>query len=285
MLEAERRCIDDPTHKGYPTLILGPPNIVHQWANEISRITNRIQIYLYYGDPRDSKSQFPVLPTLSQHHQLFDGNKKNLFVVIISSYPTWNSRHGPSHQAIWQQDPDPNRYNKLDPAWPRNLSGKFHTLVLDEAHILRNLDTQSSSAVGWINADFNLLLTATPCYTGLDDFLGIAPYILHPANDTLLENNPPPKDWDILSVDPAYKHVIFSLTGLHKYVFENVLLKNHVKGQLLRRILSECMIRRSLSSQIPFQTGDQIGSSIPPSQSKNVKIQFSESKQKHFKRM
>ena len=141
MLEAEWRCIDNPTYKGYPTLILGPLNIVYQQANKISQITNHIQIYLYYGDPRDLKSQFPVLPTLSQHHQLFNSNKKNLFIIIILSYPTWNSRHGPSYQAIWQQDPNPNRYNKLDPAWLRNLSGKFHTLILNKAHILRNLDT------------------------------------------------------------------------------------------------------------------------------------------------
>ena len=131
---------------------------------------------------------------MSQYYQLFNSNKKNIFIIIILLYPTWNLRHGLSHQAIWQQDPDPNRYNKLDLAWPRNLLGKFHTLVLNKAYILCNLDTQLLSTVGWINADFNLLLTATPYYTGLDNFLGIAPYILHPVNDTLLKNNLPLKD-------------------------------------------------------------------------------------------
>ena len=73
----------------------------------------------------------------------------------------------------------------------------------------------------------------TPCYTGLDNFLRIAPYILYLANNTLLKNNLPPKDWDILSINPAYKYILFSLTNLHKYMFESMLLKNYMKGQLL----------------------------------------------------
>ncbi|RAH57207.1 hypothetical protein BO85DRAFT_488696 [Aspergillus piperis CBS 112811] len=49
-------------------------------------------------------------------------------------------------------------------SWPRDLSGIFGTLVIDEAHTLRNRNTAQWTAAHAINAKFTILATATPIF-------------------------------------------------------------------------------------------------------------------------
>lgn len=73
---------------------------------------------------------------------------------------------------------------------PRSASD-FHTLVMDEAHQIRNLNTLQATAVRWVKGDFNVLFTATPASNAIEDVKGIVPFILNPANEKLWQKNAP----------------------------------------------------------------------------------------------
>ena len=112
-----------------------------QWYQEIFKCTAKFEVKIYYGDGRDKRAGGAILQSLSRKDSWFDGNPERSWVIIITSYQTLNIRHGRKAQSAWQrgrkQKPTP-RSPDLD--WDKCLVGLFHTVVLDEAHMIRNLD-------------------------------------------------------------------------------------------------------------------------------------------------
>lgn len=79
-------------------------HLVHQWASEIMRATNELDVVLYYGDSRDISSAYKVVERLSKDHHFFNGNSRNHKLVITSSYQTFTARHGPAEKNEWRQE-------------------------------------------------------------------------------------------------------------------------------------------------------------------------------------
>jgi hypothetical protein len=152
--------------------------------------------------------------------------------------------------------------------------------VLDEAHCLRDLDTQTSLCLRWFRREFNLLLTATPMYNTIHDILGIAAFILNPDQptpDVLVGFHP-------LHMDAETLPILFTLGGLRKHVFGNRALDGIAKGLALRPIFERCVIRRSLSSRIPFHTGKEIGDTIPVQITRGLSVKLSQFEQALYNR-
>ncbi|BCS16433.1 hypothetical protein ALUC_80640A [Aspergillus luchuensis] len=144
------------------------------WVDEISSITDSFNIPLYYGDGRRQGAEF-IKDKLTRKHSIFTGGIESARTIIITSYQTLESRHGPQAVKAWcaktKHEYDPSS-PRMPISFPHDLSGLFGIAVFDEAHMLRNPLSGLSLACAWLNAGFGLLLTATQFYNGVRDFLG-----------------------------------------------------------------------------------------------------------------
>lgn len=180
------------------TLVVVLPHFVWQWAAEFLRVSHEFDVHVYFSDSRAGATPVPceVIDVLTRNHRAFSGSNQYNKTVIITSYHTLSQRNGPSRQAEWLiKEKNDITVNPKDPPihqnsdWPRRLSGLFHTMVLDEAHQVRNLTTYQSVALRGAQADFTLLLTATPLFNSVDDFKGYMPFLLKDSNDLLSVNS------------------------------------------------------------------------------------------------
>ena len=149
------------------------PHLVWQWAVEPRKISYYFKIYVNYSNANDNPpvKVWAVLNKLDKDHFLFHDGKKNDAVVIITSYQTLNIRHGSAKQAEWwvkknkhQKIPD---QTVLHRTFPDSLSGLFKIALLDEVHMLWNVDSLLSIMIKWLDADFNLLLILMLAYNSL----------------------------------------------------------------------------------------------------------------------
>jgi SNF2 family DNA or RNA helicase len=102
-------------------------------------------------------------------------------------------------------------------------------MVLNKAHILQNLDTQASQCLHWFHGNFNLLLTVTPTFNIINNFLGIVPFILN-----LQQELPPVLDnFHPLMVNDNTLPILFIIPRLYKFVFQDKELSGITKGQAL----------------------------------------------------
>ncbi|GAT28035.1 hypothetical protein RIB2604_02501100 [Aspergillus luchuensis] len=138
------------------------------WVDEISSITDSFNIPLYYGDGRRQGAEF-IKDKLTRKHSIFTGGIESARTIIITSYQTLESRHGPQAVKAWcaktKHEYDPSS-PRMPISFPHDLSGLFGIAVFDEAHMLRNPLSGLSLACAWLNAGFGLLLTATQFYNG-----------------------------------------------------------------------------------------------------------------------
>ena len=106
-------------------LVVGPANVLYNWADEVDRFTDRIP--------------------LVYHQQRWIGNPESRF--LLTTYDALRS---------------------LDPNHPQVASRDV--LILDEAHYVRNPETQRSRLVKALPQKRRMLLTGTPLVNGIDDY-------------------------------------------------------------------------------------------------------------------
>jgi SNF2 family DNA or RNA helicase len=127
-----------------PFLIMVPPNLIEQWAEEIQMIMINLDVYIYYGNiHKQIGNNVGVLKEkLIPRHYLFSkDNPKNARAVILTSYQTLNVRHGPMavKEFCLKKKLPYNAANPMIPSlWSFSLKGYFNIVVFDKAHILRN---------------------------------------------------------------------------------------------------------------------------------------------------
>lgn len=275
-----------PVPNGKPFLAVVPPNLVDQWFNEIRSVTKRLSVYLYYGDQRkhSATSSYFISDKLTPSHFLFDGKPKNGRAIILTSYQTLAARHGPAAVKAWcetEKMPFDAGHPQMPANFPYRLTGCFGTTVFDEAHSLRNPESNLSLTAHWLESDFNLLISGTLFYSGISDMKGYAPLLFKTAS------------W---SMESIHGHGLDGAAGLFSIAVGHplepmlctadalnfALDKENTpeqSGALIRRILSLLLVRRTLSSQIPFQSGNSIGNNIPPSQTKVLRLELEEHEQ------
>ena len=74
-------------------------------------------------------------------------------------------------------DPKDHIMPEPDITWDHCLTGKVGVLVLEEVDQIRNTDTQTYKTMESLQAEFNVLMSATPSFNQFDDANGIAPNI------------------------------------------------------------------------------------------------------------
>ena len=267
-------------------MIVVPPNLVYQWADEIERVTKAFDVYVYYGDTRrggiGSSKKLPR--KIDNDCFLFDGSPERASAIVITSYQSLTTRHGPSALQKWRVSKEKwskaeanKSANVLDPKWPGNLAGQFERVVLDEVHLIRNLHALSSVAIGWLKASFNLCLSATPLFNSIEDFQGFVPLLFKPGGDlwgpeslkkmgladTLA------KDINPFKLPDDHPGAVLRCTSeaIAKYIYHDS-VGSAVAGFRLGQVWERCLIRRTFSSKLPFDDGQMIGSAIPPTMTK-----------------
>lgn len=279
--------------KGRPTLIVLLPHLVPQWGEEVGKVTGKFKCYQYFGDKRENSRPANVgaIHKLTQDHHIFDGAKERNWVLVFTTYQTLASRNGPSQQVKWLKAQKKSRDDikaggaKVDKAWPGCLYGKFRTVVMDEAHSIRNLDSQQATAAHWLSPSFNLLLTATPSYNSIEDFKGLLPFILKPSNDRLWNDLGVDRNTNPFTLDDDDPRAVLRLSrdSVNRFIWKDNALVGGAVGHHLGKIWQRCMLRRCLSSRIPFDGGIMIGDSIPPTQVKRLNVKFTSTELKVYK--
>ena len=263
-----------------PHLILVPPNLIDQWIEAFDLVApGAFNVYKYYGDTRkDTKKggEKKVHGLLHRKHELFDGKESRAQTIIISSYHTWQERHGPKAQRLWRLSRKRctaaeanDLYNQLDTTWEGSLAECFSFVITDEAQVLKNLSAYGSTAVLWLAAYHYIMLTATPIPNGVADWGGYMPFI-------------EPKDADLLWGEESLRNLGFAADqnpfDLHdqhpaaKLQFTTRAFKDWVahrriepvrQGAHLERIWRKAILRRTMSSSIPFHGGRLIRDALP----------------------
>lgn len=150
--------------------------------------------------------------------------------------------------------------------FPNSLSGLFGCAVFDEAYNLRNKDSHLLRAAVWLKPDFNLLMSGTLIYSGLTDMRGYSPFLFRDQQWSLatLAANGITDPAQLFSVPESHamEHMLCSSSAIEFALDRDRPAKE--TGRMLRRILLIFLVRRTLSSEIPFHSGRMIGSDIPP---------------------
>ncbi|PWY66464.1 putative DNA repair helicase rad5,16, partial [Aspergillus heteromorphus CBS 117.55] len=253
--------------EGRPVIIIVPPHLIDQWMDEIMSITEEFQVLLYYGDARRQVGSY-IKDKLTKKHEIFKGGLESARTIVVTSYQTWEARHGPQAVKAWcgsKKKPYNPANPHMPPDFPGNLNGRFGVAVFDEAHMLRNRESGISFACTWLRAGFRILLTATPFYNDVRDFLG---YI-----GLLLRSNPAAKATftssrvrQIVEAPPGTEdeRLLCSQEFVTKHILSKEVQDTNTISYRLRKILQRLMIRRTQGSALPIGSTNKIGADIPP---------------------
>ncbi|MEK3717117.1 DEAD/DEAH box helicase [Paenibacillus sp. FSL R7-0333] len=125
---------EDIRQSGVPALIVAPASLLYNWLNELKRFAPELQAVIADGTAGERSR---ALRNTAGHD------------VIITSYP------------LLRRDVD--EYAKQS----------FHTLILDEAQMIKNHETQTAQAVRLLQARYRFALTGTPVENALEDLWSI----------------------------------------------------------------------------------------------------------------
>ncbi|PYH90759.1 hypothetical protein BO71DRAFT_461603 [Aspergillus ellipticus CBS 707.79] len=245
-------------------------HIINSFKKRYKAAINRNKdnhLKIYHGDGRRQiGATVFVQGRLSKDYNCFSGHLKNADTVIITSYHTLESRHGPQAVKTWCIKKDrffDTKAKTIPTDFPQSLKGMFELAVFDEAHYLRNNFSGQTLAYTWLEARFNLLLSATPFFNSIRDFSSYTKLLL-PAcgRDTAHGNNIPA----LLTAKPgsSEEQYLCSQEFVNNCVFEKGISDMECAVRL-RAVIIHLMVRRIKASEIPFRNGHKIGTDIPPS--------------------
>ncbi|KAH6585349.1 hypothetical protein BASA61_006915 [Batrachochytrium salamandrivorans] len=168
-----------------PTLIVAPVSLVLQWHQEfMDRVKpNTLKIYMYYGPKRNKNIKF--LEKLDIIITSFHILGLEWPMKTKKSIPNFGGQDDVNEIAADETDLDDELGN--DNTSMRQASGplfnfKFHRVILDEAHFIKNRRTRAATAVCELKSQYRWCLTGTPIQNSISElyslikFLNIKPY-------------------------------------------------------------------------------------------------------------
>lgn len=250
-----------------------------QWVSEIRKMTDALEVFVYYGSDLDGTQNLDR--GLTRHDEIFNGDPKNGRIVVLTSYKTFNMRHGPGAVKSWcakNLRPYRDGITTTPADFPFGLRGCFHGIILDEAHAVRNQESAQSRALHWVGGKFYLLITATPIYNRKEDFRGYMPLLFR--RPSLWKG----ARWETVGIVPderifylsenhPAKHLCCTEEAVETYIM-NHKVPRAVAGVRLREVLAQVLLRRTIQSRVPFDSPKTIGSDIPPLQRKTIKVNY-----------
>ena len=155
-------------------------------------MTSSLHIVVYYGDHRDNRSGYTLIDgKLSRTSEYFNDQPKRQWTVIITLYQFLTSCHGPSDLTSWRIQQGMTSLqvkvisHQQDPNWPHSLCGLFSQVVLNEAHLICNLDLMQANTVAFLEMPFYLCLTVMPLFNFYLDFQGFLRLLIPVSNDKM----------------------------------------------------------------------------------------------------
>ena len=259
-----------------------PPNVLVQTMRTIQTVApNIFRVRKYYGDGRRQISvagEKSIQGNLTKNDEIFDGREANANTVVVCSYQTWNERNGPKGQNKWLRNKRKlsaekikEKEGQLDYTWPGALPKCFELAICDEAQELKSLHTKGNVGVMWLDADFHLLVTATPVSNGVYDFEGFMPFLQNRYAEEWWSSEylePLGLNDQINPYEDAYddnetvSRLRITVSAARDYIFSRH-VQPIIQGQRLAKIWQAVLIRRTNSSRIPFYSGQSIGESLP----------------------
>ena len=176
-----------------PALVLMPTSLLHNWQQELSRFAPALAVKLLNLQGADRK-------------QIVSGAEAG--DVVLSTYGLLVTECELLNGRTWS------------------------TVVLDEAHTIKNRDTQTSKAAMQLQADFRLMLTGTPLQNHLSEIWNLFQF----ANPGLLGSYQQFSDRFILPIERDH---------------------DQERQRLLRRLLSPFLLRRTkddVLNELPEKT-------------------------------
>lgn len=168
------------TEKGAPktTLVVCPLALKDQWVNEVEQKSD-LSVILYHGNKR---------------HQI--AHKLHKYRVVITTYDvvssdwpdpkkTARAAHGSSEEDQLSDSgtkkPRRTRTKKSQPSplftKPDGSPMKFWRIILDEAHIIKNRNSQKAKACFQLAGVYKWCLTGTPIQNGVEDLFPLLRFI------------------------------------------------------------------------------------------------------------
>lgn len=165
------------------TLIVCPPSVFSSWITQLEEHTLRgsLKVYMYYGE------------------RTKDAKELQKYDIVLTTYTTLSSEES------WEQSP----IKKIE--WRR--------VILDEAHVIKNVNSQQSRAVTNLNAKRRWVVTGTP-----------------------VQNN----SFDLFSLMAFLKFEPFSIKGLWSSLIQRPLAQGDEKGiSRLQVLMGTMSLRRT----------------------------------------
>ena len=197
------KSVDEPK----TTLIVCPLSVMTIWEKQVERhvIPNTLRVGLYHGPDR-----FNLLPKLSD------------FDILVTSYGTMASD-------FLNDSPNEN-HRIMENQPPKKKTAKFETsifdilfrrIILDEAHIIRNVKSTTYAGCMALQAKYRLCLTGTPLQNKPEDIHSLLSF---------------------LSVEPFADRPIFK-----EAIAQPIYFGNAIGLSRLRTVMTQVALRRSKS--------------------------------------
>ena len=278
------------------TLIIVSVNLVHQWINAIQEIAPALKIWKYYSDPHEklTEAESIVDKMLIRKHSLLNDTEGNEQCVIITTYETLAAHYRVKVQKIWQcknhwscEKTELECYI-YDDDWAEELTYQFDTVILDEAHIIKNLKTQSNTAISWLQLWY-ICLTETMLLAGVKNWADYYKLLQQHFAERLWALFMLAK-WDLtddcnsydLSADHSAVSLQLTLTAAKRFIY-SYHLNAVTAGARLEMIWCYTVLRHTHAFKISFSAEKTIEDNLSKIHSVVLKTEFFISEQNLYK--
>ena len=144
--------VNDPKKTNEPVLVVAPASLLENWRRELEVWAPALRVAFYHGKEGQASTRLQA----EAHAAAFGGGKQSAgggaFDVIIACY------------SLFERDSADQKQHR---AWLRSLT--YSHLVLDEAHLVKNRNTQRAKRLDAVasKARRRVLLTGTPLQNNL----------------------------------------------------------------------------------------------------------------------
>ncbi|KAF9584408.1 hypothetical protein BGW38_006585, partial [Lunasporangiospora selenospora] len=145
--------------KAKTTLVVAPVALVYQWAEELRTRTQPglLKVHIYHGNGKGVDPEF-----LRRHD------------VVITTPNAVSIDMGHKDIVNHMKNRQIGSLFKI----------KFHRIIIDEAHVIKNKDTKASKACACLAAHFRWCLTGTPVQNNVDELFSLIRFLrIKPYND------------------------------------------------------------------------------------------------------